>query len=103
VLARIDPEAPHLVFDWREGANAEELAQTVEDVAGVVAGPVVAALCPHAGGPPTCWCRPPLPGLALVFARAHDVDLARSTVIGHAAAQRTLATALGARYVELTD
>jgi histidinol phosphatase-like enzyme len=66
-----------------------------------VRGLVVAAVCPHPGGPPACWCRPPLPGLAVAFARSHGIDLARSTVLGHAAAQRTLATALGARYVEL--
>jgi aryl-alcohol dehydrogenase-like predicted oxidoreductase/predicted kinase len=100
-LASANPEAPHLVFDWREGGGVDALAGAVERVGGVVGGPVVAALCPHPGGPPTCWCRPPLPGLALVFARSHSVDLARSTVIGHAAAQRTLATALEARYVEL--
>jgi aryl-alcohol dehydrogenase-like predicted oxidoreductase len=100
-LAQADPAAPHLVFDWREGANVDALATTVERVAGVVVGPVVAALCPHPGGPPTCWCRPPLPGLALVFARSQGVDLARSIVIGHAAAHGTLATALGARSVTL--
>jgi len=98
-LTRADPDAPHLVFHWSEGGTADALPAA--KVAGIVRGPVVAAVCPHPGGPPTCWCRPPLPGLALVFARSHGIDLARSTVIGHAAAQRTLATALGARYVEL--
>ena len=100
-LAQADPAAPHLVFDWREGGTVDALAGTAEQVAAVVTGPVAAALCPHPGGPPTCWCRPPLPGLPLVFARSHGVDLARSTVVGHAPAQRTLATALGARYCEL--
>src|SRR6185436_19511443 len=23
--------------------------------------------CPHGAGPPICWCRKPLPGLALAF------------------------------------
>lgn len=100
-LERADPEAPHLLFDWREGGTVDALAKTVEQVAAVVGGPVVADVCPHASGPPTCWCRPPLPGLPLVFARLHEVDLARSIVVGHAAAQRTLASALGARYVDL--
>jgi aryl-alcohol dehydrogenase-like predicted oxidoreductase/predicted kinase len=100
-LAQAAPEAPHLVFDWSEGGTVDALARAVEQVAAVVAGPVVADVCPHPGGPPTCWCRPPLPGLPLVFARSHGVALARSTVIGHAAAHRTLATALGARYVHL--
>jgi len=100
-LAQAAPEAPHLVFDWSEGGTVDALARAVEQVAAVVAGPVVADVCPHPGGPPTCWCRPPLPGLPLVFARSHGVALARSTVIGQAAAHRTLATALGARYVHL--
>jgi aryl-alcohol dehydrogenase-like predicted oxidoreductase/predicted kinase len=100
-LAQAAPEAPHLVFDWSEGGTVDALAGALAQVATVVAGPVAADVCPHPGGPPTCWCRPPLPGLPLVFARSHGVDLARSTVIGHAAAHRTLATALGARYVHL--
>ena len=100
-LAQATAEAPHLVFDWSEGGTVDAVATTVEQVAAVVDGPVVAAVCPHPGGPPTCWCRPPLPGLPLVFARSHGVDLARSTVIGNAAAHRTLATALDARYVHL--
>ena len=58
------------------------------------------AVCPHGGGAPICWCRPPLPGLLLAFARTHGVDAARSTLIGTSAAHRTLATTLGARYVE---
>jgi predicted kinase len=99
-LAAADPATPHLVFDWREGGPADVLAGAVERVAAVVDGPVESAVCPHPGGPPTCWCRPPLPGLALVFARSHGIDLARATVLGHGAAQRSLAAALGARYVE---
>jgi histidinol phosphatase-like enzyme len=62
---------------------------------------VVRALCPHPAGPPTCWCRPPLPGLPLAFARARDIDLPRSTLIGTGPAHRTLATTLDARYVRV--
>ena len=57
------------------------------------------ARCSHGGGPPTCWCRPPLPGLPLAFARRHGVDPARSVLVGSAPAHKTLATTLGARYV----
>jgi len=65
-------------------------------------GPVEGAVCPHGAGPPSCWCRPPLPRLILEFARRHDVDPARSTLIGTSAAHRTLATTLGARFVEVS-
>jgi aryl-alcohol dehydrogenase-like predicted oxidoreductase len=94
-----DPAAPHLVFDWRPEGTADDLAAAVARLAAVVTGSVDAAVCPHGGGPPACWCRPPLPGLALAFAHAHGVDPARSIVIGTSTAHRTLATTLGARYV----
>jgi aryl-alcohol dehydrogenase-like predicted oxidoreductase/predicted kinase len=54
--------------------------------------------CLHEGGPPRCWCRPPYPGLLLSYARAHDVDLARSEVIGTSPAHEKMAAAVGASY-----
>jgi diketogulonate reductase-like aldo/keto reductase/predicted kinase len=98
--APIDPYKPHLVFDWRPGEDAASLAPAVARVAQTVDGPVEAAVCPHGGGPPVCWCRPPLPGLLLAFAHAHGLDPAASTLVGHSATHRTLAQTLGARFVE---
>jgi aryl-alcohol dehydrogenase-like predicted oxidoreductase/predicted kinase len=98
-LAAADPSAPHLVFDWRPDGDPEELAAVAERVSLHVAGPVEVALCPHGGGPPSCWCRPPLPGLALAFARAHGLEISRACVIGASSAHHTLARTLGARYI----
>ncbi len=95
----LDPDAPHLLFDWRPDADVESLAPGLARLAPRVNGPVDAAVCSHPAGPPTCWCRPPLPGLVLAFARAQDVDPARSTVVGTGPAHRTLARTLGAHYV----
>jgi hypothetical protein len=94
-----DPSAPHLLFDWRPGGDLGALAPAVAGLAAEVSGPVEAALCTHPGGPPSCWCRPPLPGLPLAFARAHGVEPSRSVVVGVSTAHRTLATTLGARFV----
>jgi aryl-alcohol dehydrogenase-like predicted oxidoreductase len=91
--------APHLVFDWNPGAASDALAAEVALLSAEVVGPVESALCPHPGGPPRCWCRPPLPGLPLAFARAHGIEPSRSILVGVAPAHRTLATTLGARYV----
>jgi aryl-alcohol dehydrogenase-like predicted oxidoreductase/predicted kinase len=99
LLGEGEPGAPHLVFDWRPDAAADALAPEVERLEAAVAGSVEGALCPHGGGPPSCWCRPPLPGLPLAFARAHGVDPARSLLVGTGPAHRALAAALGARYV----
>jgi aryl-alcohol dehydrogenase-like predicted oxidoreductase/predicted kinase len=100
-LAQCEPAAPHLVFDWRPGGAAGDLAGPVALLAAAVTGPVEAAVCSHPGGPPTCWCRPPLPGLLLAFARAHGADPARSTLVGTSTTHRTLAATLGARYAPL--
>jgi AAA domain len=99
VPEKSDAVAPHLVFDWMPGSPPDALADAVRDLASRVSGPVEGAICPHPGGPPTCWCRPPLPGLPLAFARAHGIDPAHSTLIGSSPAHRTLATTLGARYI----
>ena len=61
--------------------------------------PVETALCPHGGGPPICWCRPPLPGLVLAFARARHVDVGTSILVGTSPAHRALAEVLGASYI----
>jgi aryl-alcohol dehydrogenase-like predicted oxidoreductase/predicted kinase len=100
-IAHGDPSAPHLVFDWRPGGEPEELERAVALLGGAIAGPVEGGLCPHGAGPPICWCRPPLPGLPLAFAHAHGVGTMRSILIGTSTAHRTLAGALGARYVGL--
>jgi AAA domain len=100
-LEQGDRGAPHLVFDWQPGGSGDALAPAVADLAAQVSGRVESALCPHDAGPPTCWCRPPLPGLPLAFARQHRIDPSRSILIGTGPAHRTLAGTLGARYVDV--
>jgi aryl-alcohol dehydrogenase-like predicted oxidoreductase len=101
-LAGGDREAPHLVFDWNPDGTGETLATDAARLSTEVSGPIETALCPHPAGPPTCWCRPPLPGLPLIFARAHSVDPARSTLVGTGPAHRTLASVLESRYAEVS-
>jgi hypothetical protein len=95
-LGQGDPAAPCLLFDWRPGATAEALAPAAALLGAELDGELEAAICPHPGGPPACWCRPPLPGLVLAFARRHRVDPARSHLVGTGPAHRQLAAALGA-------
>jgi aryl-alcohol dehydrogenase-like predicted oxidoreductase len=98
-LEQGEPGAPHLVFDWNLDGSRAALDDAVARVAAEVSAQVEGALCPHGAGPPSCWCRPPLPGLPLAFARAHGIDPSRSLLVGAGPAHRTLATALGARYL----
>jgi predicted kinase len=66
--------APCLLYGWRPGADPrdEALGERLTQAHGQV---VEVAWCPHAAGPPICWCRPPLPGLAVSFAHRHGIPL----------------------------
>jgi aryl-alcohol dehydrogenase-like predicted oxidoreductase len=94
-----NPRAPHLVFDWCPKGCSHALAEAAGLLSAVVTGPVESSVCQHGDGPPSCWCRPPLPGLLLAFARVHSIDPSRSLVLGTTPAHRRLAMTLGAEYV----
>lgn len=81
------------VVGWAPEAPPDLDPQIAARCAGV-------ALCRHGGGPPVCWCRPPLPGLLLALAHAHDLDLAVSELHGTSRAHRAWATAVGARFFD---
>jgi aryl-alcohol dehydrogenase-like predicted oxidoreductase/adenylate kinase family enzyme len=98
-IAAADPSAPHLVFDWRPDGSPNALDTAAARLGREVSGTVHSTICPHSGGPPRCWCRPPLPGLALAFAAAQGVEPSRCVVVGSGPAHRTLANALGARHI----
>jgi predicted kinase len=92
-----------LVFGWQPGADEAWQRRTAEAVLALLPhrerSPVELAVCPHGAGPPVCWCRPPLPGLWLAFARRHSVDAARSTLVATTPAHHTMARTLGLRVV----
>lgn len=59
------------------------------------------AYCPHADGPPACWCRKPLPGLGVLLIEQLGVDPRRSTHVGAGPADKLFAERLGFRYVDV--
>jgi hypothetical protein len=69
----------------------------------LVGAPIAIARCAHPAGPPACWCRKPLPGLALDLARRHDLALADSFHVGRGPADRGFATRAGLRYIDARD
>lgn len=65
-------------------------------------GDVDFAYCGHDAGPPVCWCRKPIPGSVVDFARRRGVSLRKSIVVGRPGADRTVAERVGARF-EMSD
>jgi hypothetical protein len=101
-LLRETPEtAQTLVYAWQPHAEAswvQAQRASVEETAAAEGRPIEFAFCPHPGGRPTCWCRPPLPALLLAFAQRHRIDLRVSTLIGSSTTDRAMAHALGTRF-----
>jgi aryl-alcohol dehydrogenase-like predicted oxidoreductase len=54
--------------------------------------------CPHAAGPPKCWCRKPLPGLGVVFIQRHRLDPSRCIYVGSGPQDPGFAKRLGFQY-----
>jgi predicted kinase len=95
------PGIPCLLFDWEPDAHVDALDADAARLSEALHLRVTTALCPHAAGPPVCWCRPPLPGLIQAFARTRSIDLSRSTLVGTGPAHRTLAKTVGSAYVSV--
>lgn len=54
--------------------------------------------CPHAAGPPKCWCRKPLPGLGVVMIQRHQLDPSQCIYVGSGPQDPVFARRLGFRY-----
>lgn len=79
-----------LAFAWLDGKKPLP----------VVPAGVELRVCTHGGGPPVCWCRPPLPGLVLEWMLRERVNPLTSRLYGTGPHHRTLARALGMTYLE---
>lgn len=84
---------------WQPGlADTTELAARLADLLGLA---IDVVHCAHPPGPPVCWCRKPMPGLALALAHRHRLDLARSLHVGKGPADRGFAARAGLRYADI--
>jgi histidinol phosphatase-like enzyme len=61
------------------------------------------AYCPHAAGPPVCWCRKPLPGLGVAFIHEHRLDPTQCVYVGAGPQDPGFARRLGFRYLPATE
>jgi adenylate kinase family enzyme/histidinol phosphatase-like enzyme len=104
------PGARDRIAEWR--ANGYQIAATtwqpepfdpaIDDQLRAALGEIQIARCTHPPGPPVCWCRKPLPGLALLLARTHGFALARSVHLGRGPADRGFAQRAGLHFVEVS-
>jgi histidinol phosphatase-like enzyme/predicted kinase len=59
--------------------------------------------CPHAAGPPACWCRKPLPGLGVLFLHRYKLDPRQCIYVGSGPQDAGFARRFGFVYDEVGD
>jgi aryl-alcohol dehydrogenase-like predicted oxidoreductase/histidinol phosphatase-like enzyme len=90
---------PEIAADTVTRAQADDVFARMREVTGLA---IEVEYCPHAAGPPACWCRKPLPGLALTFIHRHRLDPSQCVYIGGGVQDPGFARRLGFQYVDAT-
>jgi histidinol phosphatase-like enzyme len=88
---------------WRpEVADATASREQIADVFARMQEQLGVAIdiryCSHAGGPPVCWCRKPLPGIGVEFIRRYRLDPSRCIYVGNGPQDPGFARRLGFEY-----
>jgi predicted kinase/histidinol phosphatase-like enzyme len=88
---------PEIAAGTRSAAAAAAVFARMNQMAGLS---IEVEYCPHAAGPPRCWCRKPLPGLGVVFVQRHRLDPAQCVYLGSGTQDPGFARKLGFTYRE---
>jgi hypothetical protein len=78
--------------------SADEVRAGFERMQKLLGLEIEVEYCPHAAGPPVCWCRKPLPGLGVVFIERHRLDPAQCIYVGAGPQDPGFARRLGFQY-----
>jgi histidinol phosphatase-like enzyme len=86
---------PEIAAGTRSTDDVWAVFARVNELAGLS---MAIAWCPHAAGPPRCWCRKPLPGLGVAFVQRYKLDPAQCLYLGGGAQDPGFARKLGFTY-----
>jgi len=70
---------PEIAEGTRTAADVDAVFSRMNELLGVT---IDVEYCPHAAGPPQCWCRKPLPGLGVLLIHRYHLDPARCVYVG---------------------
>lgn len=80
------------------GRSAADVRSDFARIAAAVGFPFEIEYCPHAAGPPRCWCRKPLPGLGVLLTHRHRLDPSQCIFVGSSSVDPGYARKLGFVY-----
>ena len=86
---------PEIAEGKRTAADVDAVFAKMNELLGLA---IEVEYCPHAAGPPLCWCRKPLPGLGVLLIHRHHLDPARCLYVGDGPQDAGYAQRLGFLY-----
>ena len=86
---------PEIAERTRTAAEVDAVFARMNDQLGLT---IDVEYCPHAAGPPQCWCRKPLPGLGVLLMHRHQLDPAACVYVGGGSQDAGYAARLGFQY-----
>ena len=86
---------PEIAEGKRTAAEIQAVFARMNELLGLA---IEVEYCPHAAGPPQCWCRKPLPGLGVLLMHRHNLDPAACTYVGDGSQDAGYAARLGFQY-----
>jgi histidinol phosphatase-like enzyme/predicted kinase len=86
---------PEIAEGTRTKADVDAIFARMNELLGLS---IEVEYCPHAAGPPQCWCRKPLPGLGVLLIHRHRLDPARCIYVGDGSQDASYAQRLGLQY-----
>ncbi|MEQ1503597.1 MAG: aldo/keto reductase [Myxococcota bacterium] len=95
IRARVDDGFVPVVVGWEPTSEPEAIVDRWSTRAARLGFAADVSLCPHPPGPALCWCRKPLPGLAIAALRRLGCDPSRSIALATTPADRAVADKLG--------
>ena len=91
---------PEIAEQKRTKAEVDAVFARMNELLGLA---IEVEYCPHAAGPPQCWCRKPLPGLGVLLTHRHHLDPAACIYVGDGSQDAGYADRLGFRYRSAGD
>jgi aryl-alcohol dehydrogenase-like predicted oxidoreductase/histidinol phosphatase-like enzyme/predicted kinase len=91
---------PEIAEAKRSAAVADSVFARMNELLGLA---IDVEYCPHAAGPPRCWCRKPLPGLGVLLIHRHRLNPAASIYVGEGPQDPGFARRLGFSYRSAAD
>ena len=104
VLRRWDEDGWYVLgLSWQPEISAgtrthEQVFETFAKLRETLGVEMDVEYCPHAGGPPICWCRKPLPGLGVTFVQRYRLDPRQCIYVGDGPQDAAFARKLGFEY-----